>query len=149
MTDEVWELVINTCLRGCFYACRAVLPGMIKQKFGRIVNVASVAGYMNLGDGQAHYAAAKAGIMALTRCIAMENAEHYITANSIAPGFIYNEFLARIYGDEAVEAMRASIPYARKGAPEDIANIAVFLCSPEGEYVTGQTITAAGGSYMH
>ncbi|MBW2101609.1 MAG: SDR family oxidoreductase [Deltaproteobacteria bacterium] len=102
MTDEVWELVINTCLRGTFYTCRAVLPGMIERRFGRIVNVASIAGHLGLADGQAHYAAAKAGIMALTRCIAAENAPHGITANTIAPGFIYNEFLARIYPEKEI-----------------------------------------------
>jgi 3-oxoacyl-[acyl-carrier protein] reductase len=122
---------------------------MIKNSFGRIVNVASIAGHMGLGDGQAHYAAAKAGIMAFTRCLARENAEHYITANTIAPGFIYNEFLARIYPEDEIKRMHESIPYARKGTPEDIANIAVFLCSDEGEYVTGQTICATGGSWMH
>jgi 3-oxoacyl-[acyl-carrier protein] reductase len=149
MTDEVWELVINTCLRGTFYTCRAVLSSMIKHGFGRIVNVASVAGFMGLGDGQSHYSAAKAGIMAFTRCLAMEVASHRITANAIAPGFIYNEFLARIYPEEEIKRMHEGIPYARKGTPQDIANIAVFLCSDEGEYVTGQTICATGGSWMH
>jgi 3-oxoacyl-[acyl-carrier protein] reductase len=148
MTDEVWDLVINTCLRGTFYTCRAVLPSMIKHQFGRIVNVASVAGFMNLDDGQGHYAAAKAGIMALTRCIAMENAPHSITANAIAPGFIYNEFLSRIYPEDEIKRMHESIPYSRKGTPQDIANIALFLCSDEGEYVTGQSICATGGSWM-
>jgi 3-oxoacyl-[acyl-carrier protein] reductase len=149
MTDDVWDLVINTCLRGTFYACRAVLPSMIAQRFGRIVNVASVAGFMGLGDGQAHYAAAKAGIMAFTRCLALEVAPHSITANTIAPGFIYNAFLARIYPEDEVRRMYEGIPYPRKGTPQDIANIAVFLCSDEGEYVTGQTICASGGSWMH
>lgn len=149
MSDEVWDLVINTCLKGTFYTCRAVLPTMIKQNFGRIVNVASVAGFMGLKDGQAHYAAAKAGIMAFTRCLALEVAPHYITANNIAPGFIYNEFLARIYPEEEIRRMNEGIPYPRKGTPRDIANIALFLCSDEGEYVTGQTICATGGSWVH
>lgn len=148
MTDDNWDMVINTCLRGTFYTCRAVLPGMIRQEFGRIVNVASIAGYMGLDNGQAHYSAAKAGIMALTRCVALENAKYYVTANTIAPGFIYNEFLARIYPPDEIQRMNESIPYPRKGTPDDIANIAVFLCSNEGEYVTGQTICAAGGSWM-
>lgn len=149
MTDEVWDLVINTCLRGTFYTCRAVLPQMMKQGFGRIVNVASIAGFMGLKDGQAHYAAAKAGIMAFTRCVALEAAPYRITANTIAPGFIYNEFLARIYPEQEIKRMVEGIPYPRKGTPQDIANIAVFLCSDEGEYVTGQTICATGGSWMH
>jgi 3-oxoacyl-[acyl-carrier protein] reductase len=149
MTDEVWDLVVNTCLRGTFYTCRAVLPIMMEKKFGRIVNVASIAGYMGLGDGQAHYSAAKAGIMAFTRCVALEAAPYYITANTIAPGFIYNEFLSRIYPEEEIKRMHEGIPFPRKGTPQDIANIAVFLCSDEGEYVTGQTICATGGSWMH
>jgi len=148
MTDEVWDLVINTCLRGTFYTCRAVLPTMFKQNFGRIVNVASIAGFMGLNDGEAHYAAAKAGVMAFTRCLSLEVASHHITANTIAPGFIYNEFLARIYPDEEIERMNQSIPYPRKGTPQDIANIALFLCSEEGEYVMGQTICATGGSFV-
>jgi 3-oxoacyl-[acyl-carrier protein] reductase len=149
MTDENWDLVINTCLRGTFYTCRAVLPSMIEHGFGRIINVASVAGFMGLKDGQSHYSAAKAGIMAFTRCLAMEEAPHFITANTIAPGFIYNEFLGRIYPEPEIRRMQESIPYPRKGTPQDIAHIAVFLCSDEGEYVTGQTICATGGSYMH
>jgi 3-oxoacyl-[acyl-carrier protein] reductase len=149
MSDEVWDMVINTCLRGTFYTCRAVLPTMMGQKFGRIVNVASIAGFMGLRDGQAHYAAAKAGIMAFTRCLALEAAPCRITANTIAPGFIYNDFLARIYPEQEIKRMYEGIPYPRKGTPQDIAGIAVFLCSEEGEYVTGQTICATGGSWMH
>jgi 3-oxoacyl-[acyl-carrier protein] reductase len=149
MSDETWDLVLNTCLRGTFYTCRAVLPAMIQNGFGRIVNIASVAGFIGLKDGQSHYAAAKAGIMAFTRCLAAEVAPHTITANTIAPGFIYNDFLARIYPEPEIKRMQESIPYARKGTPEDIANIAVFLCSDEGEYLTGQTICASGGSFMH
>ena len=103
---------------------------------------------MSPADGQGHYAAAKAGIMALTRCMAMENASNFITANTIAPSFIYNEFLSRIYPEDEINRMRESIPYARKGTPQDIANIALFLCSDEGEYITGQSICATGGSWM-
>jgi 3-oxoacyl-[acyl-carrier protein] reductase len=78
----------------------------------------------------------------------MESAPYHITANTIAPGFIYNEFLGRIYPEKELNRMNESIPYPRKGTPQDIANIAVFLCSNEGEYITGQTICATGGSYM-
>lgn len=148
MTDEIWELVINTSLRGTFYACRAVLPAMIRQNSGRIVSITSVAGFMGLKAGHAHYAAAKAGVMAFTRCLAMEAAPHYITANTIAPSFIYNEFIPRIYPEEEIERMYENIPYPRKGTPEDIANTIVFLVSDEGEYITGQTICVTGGSWM-
>ena len=148
MSDEDWELVINVSLRGVFYCCRAVLPNMIKQKYGRIVSVTSVAGFRGLKAGHAHYAAAKAGVMAFTRCLAMETAPYYITANTIAPSFIYNEFIPHIYPEEEIERMYEEIPYPRKGTPQDIANTVLFLVSDEGEYVTGQTICVTGGSWM-
>ena len=148
ITDEVWDLVINTCLRGTFYCCRAILPIMMKQDFGRIVSTTSVAAFKGLQAGHAHYAAAKAGVMAFTRCLAMEGAPHHITANTIAPSFIYNEFIPHIYPQEEIERMYAEIPYPRKGTPDDIANTILFLVSDEGEYITGQTICVTGGSWM-
>jgi len=148
MSDEVWNLVVDTSLKGVFYCTRAVLPAMIEQKKGRIVNIASVAGFRGLGGGHAHYAAAKAGVMAFTRCLAMEAAPHHITANTIAPSFIYNDFIQNIYPQEEIERMYAEIPYPRKGTPDDIANTVLFLVSDEGEYITGQTICLTGGSWM-
>jgi 3-oxoacyl-[acyl-carrier protein] reductase len=148
LTDESWDLVINTSLRGTFYCTRAVLPFMMKQNFGRIVSVTSTAAFMGLKAGHAHYAAAKAGVMAFTRCLAMEAAPYHITANTIAPSFIYNEFIPHIYPDEEIERMYSDIPYPRKGTPEDVANTALFLVSGEGEYITGQTICVTGGSWM-
>ncbi len=148
MTDEEWELVINVSLRGTFYCCRAVLPAMIEQDYGRIVSVTSVAGFRGLKAGHAHYAAAKAGVMAFTRCLAMESAQYHITANTIAPSFIYNEFIPHIYPEDEIERMYEEIPYPRKGTPQDIANTALFLVSDEGEYITGQTICVTGGSWM-
>ena len=148
ITDETWDLVINTCLRGTFYCCRAILPIMMKQNFGRIVSTTSVAAFKGLKAGHAHYAAAKAGVMAFTRCLAMEGAPHHITANTIAPSFIYNEFIPHIYPQEEIERMYEEIPFPRKGTPQDIANTALFLVSDEGEYITGQTICVTGGSWM-
>ncbi|MCX5812078.1 MAG: SDR family NAD(P)-dependent oxidoreductase [Proteobacteria bacterium] len=148
ITDEEWELVINVSLRGTFYCCRAVLPAMMKQDYGRIVSVTSVAAFRGLKAGHAHYAAAKAGVMAFTRCLAAEAAQHHITANTIAPSFIYNEFIPHIYPEDEIERMYEEIPYPRKGAPQDIANTALFLVSDEGEYITGQTICVTGGSWM-
>ena len=148
MTDEEWDLVINVSLRGTFYCCRAVLPSMIEQEYGRIVSVTSVAGFKGLKAGHAHYAAAKAGVMAFTRCLAMESAPHHITANTIAPSFIYNEFIPHIYPEDEIERMYEEIPYPRKGTPQDIASTALFLVSDEGEYITGQTICVTGGSWM-
>jgi 3-oxoacyl-[acyl-carrier protein] reductase len=148
ITDEVWDLVINTCLRGTFFCCRAILPIMMKQDFGRIVNTTSVAAFKGLKAGHAHYAAAKAGVMAFTRCLAMEGAPYHITANTIAPSFIYNDFIPHIYPQEEIERMYAEIPYPRKGTPDDVANTILFLVSNEGEYITGQTICVTGGSWM-
>jgi 3-oxoacyl-[acyl-carrier protein] reductase len=148
MSDEEWELVINVSLRGTFYCCRAVLPAMTKQNYGRIVSVTSVAAFRGLKAGHAHYAAAKAGVMAFTRCLAAEAAQFHITANTIAPSFIYNEFIPHIYPEEEIERMYEEIPYPRKGTPQDIANTALFLVADEGEYVTGQTICVTGGSWM-
>jgi 3-oxoacyl-[acyl-carrier protein] reductase len=148
MSDETWELVINTSLKGTFYFSRAVLAAMMEQKHGRIVNITSVAGFRGLGGGHAHYAAAKAGVMAFTRCLAMEAAPYCITANTIAPSFIFNEFIPGLYPQAEIERMSAEIPYPRKGTPEDIANTVLFLVSDEGEYITGQTICVTGGSWM-
>jgi 3-oxoacyl-[acyl-carrier protein] reductase len=148
MKDEVWDLVIDTSLKGAFYFTRAVLPAMMEQKQGRIVNITSVAGFRGLNGGHAHYAAAKAGVMAFTRCLAMEAAPYRITANAIAPSFIYNDFIPNIYPQEEIERMYAEIPYPRKGTPEDIAGTVLFLVSDEGEYITGQTICVTGGSWM-
>lgn len=148
ISDEMWNLVIDTSLKSTFYCSRAVLPAMMKQKYGRIINMASVVGFRGLNGGHAHYAAAKAGVMAFTRCLATEAAPYSITANTIAPSFIYNDFTMKLYPQEEIERMNSEIPYPRKGTPEDIANTVLFLVSDEGEYITGQTICVTGGSWM-
>ncbi|HOC46156.1 MAG: SDR family NAD(P)-dependent oxidoreductase [Syntrophorhabdaceae bacterium] len=148
ITNEVWDLVLATTLTGTFYCCRAVIPAMMRQNFGRIISVTSVAGFRGLAGGHAHYAAAKAGVMAFTRCLAMEVAPHRITANTIAPSFIFNEFIPHIYPQDEIERMFEEIPYPRKGTPDDVANAALFLASDEGEYMTGQTLCVTGGSWM-
>ncbi len=148
MSDETWDLVIGTSLKGTFYVCRAVLPIMIEQRFGRVVNMASTAGFMGLKGGHAHYAAAKAGVMAFTRCLAMEAAGHFVTVNAVAPGFIQNEFIPRIYPEEEIRRMEEDIPFPRKGTPVDVARTVLFLVT-DGEYITGQTICVTGGSWMH
>ena len=115
MSDETWDLVLDTSLKGTFHTCRAILPIMTGQHFGRIVNMASVAGFMGLKAGHAHYAAAKAGVMAFTRCLAMEAAEHLVTVNTIAPSFIHNEFIPRIYPEEEIRRMQDEHPLPEKG----------------------------------
>ncbi len=148
MTDENWDIVMGVSLRSVFYFTREVLPFMIQQNSGRIISVTSVAGFRGLAAGHAHYAAAKAGVMAFTRCLAMEAAPYRITANTIAPSFIYNEFIPGLYPQEEIQRMLDEIPYPRKGVPQDVANTALFLASDEGEYITGQTICVTGGSWM-
>jgi len=148
ITDENWEIVMGVSLRSVFYFTREVLPIMMEQQYGRIISITSVAGFRGLAGGHAHYAAAKAGVMAFTRCLAMEAAPYRITANTIAPSFIYNEFIPNLYPKEEIERMLNEIPYPRKGVPQDVANVALFLASDEGEYITGQTICVTGGSWM-
>lgn len=148
MTDEDWDLVIGVCLTGTFKTMRAALKAMIEQKFGRIVNISSVAAWAALGDGEAHYAAAKGGVVSLTRSTAREVAAHGIRVNAVAPGFTYNPFLERIYPPEFFERMRKQAPLGRVGEPTDIANAALFLASPLSDYITGETLSVAGGTFF-
>jgi 3-oxoacyl-[acyl-carrier protein] reductase len=148
MDDETWHLVLNVCLTGTFYVTRAVLPHMIKQKRGAIVSMASVAGWMASEAGQAHYCAAKAGVMAFTRAVAAECGKHGVRANAIAPGVIYNEFLNRIYPPGYFEARRAQAFLGRLGEPTDVASLALFLASDDSAYITGEVFCISGGSYV-
>lgn len=148
MTDETWDLVINVNLKGTFYCSRAALPSMIQNKWGRVINIASIVAWLGEGDGQAHYAAAKAGIIAFTKALALEVAQHNITVNAIAPGLIWNEFLGRVYSEEALQAMKNRIPLGRVGVPEDAAAVVLFLASDEAAFITGETLCLSGGRYM-
>ena len=147
MTDEQWSLVLDVCLRGTFYCVRAALPTMIEQGSGSIVSLASTAGLRG-GTNQAHYAAAKAGIIGFSKAAALEAAPHGVRVNCIAPGLIMNPFLERIYPREELEGYIAATPLSRQGEPLDIANAALFLMSDEGSYLTGQTLCLSGGSVM-
>lgn len=148
MTDETWDMVVKVNLYGTFYCSRAVLPSMIKAKYGRIVSLSSVAGWIAEGDGQTHYCAAKAAIMSFTRCLAKEVAQHNIRVNAIAPGVIWNEFLARIYPPETTNEWPKMVPLGRVGQPPDIAKVVQFLVSDASGYVTGETICVSGGLFM-
>ena len=143
MTDEQFDDVINTNLRASFQLCRAAIMPMIKNRFGRIINMASVIGAIG-GPGQANYAASKGGIIALTKSIAAEVASRNITANCIAPGFIKTP-MTDILTDELKNEYLKQIPAGRFGEPADVANIALFLASDEASYITGQTIHVNGG----
>ena len=147
MTDEQWDMVINVCLRGTFYCSRAVLKPMMEQKQGNIVSLSSVAG-LRPSDQQAHYSAAKAGIIGFTRTLALEAAPYNIRVNAIAPGLIYNDFLRRIYPDDFFDQAAQSTPLGRMGQPGDIANAICYLVSDEASYMTGQILSVNGGTFM-
>jgi 3-oxoacyl-[acyl-carrier protein] reductase len=146
--DETWDLVINVCLRGTFWTMRAVLPHMIKQGKGAIVNMASAAGWIAASDGEAPYSAAKAGVMGLTRAASAEVAGKGIRVNAIAPTVIYNEFLERIYPPGMFEAAKRRNPMGRLGDPREVGNLALFLASDMSSYITGEVISISGGSVV-
>ncbi|MBR5153664.1 MAG: 3-oxoacyl-[Alphaproteobacteria bacterium] len=143
MTDEQFDDVINTNLRSCFKMCRAVIMPMMKNRFGRIINMASIIGTIG-GPGQANYAASKGGMIAMTKSVAAEVASRGITANAIAPGFIKTP-MTDVLPEELKKTYLAQIPAGRFGEPEDIANACVFLASDEAAYINGQTLHINGG----
>lgn len=143
MTDDQFDEVINTNLRSCFKMCRAAIMPMMKNRFGRIINMASIIGTIG-GPGQANYAASKGGMIAMTKSIAAEVASRGITANAIAPGFIKTP-MTDVLPDELKKTYLAQIPAGRFGEPNDIANTCVFLASDEASYINGQTLHVNGG----
>lgn len=149
MSAETWDFVIKTNIYSTFYCTRAVLPHMIKQKSGKIVSMASVAGWIGSNDGEAHYCAAKAAVMGYTRAVAAEVGKYGIRVNAIAPGLIYNEFLRRIYPDEMFRGVEKRTPLGRVGQPKDIADLALFLVSDESSFITGEVMCCSGGLYLH
>jgi len=146
MSEADWDAVIQVNLKGTFNCTKAVSRSMIKQRSGRIVNIASIIGIIG-NAGQANYSASKAGIIALTKTTAKELASRNITANAIAPGFIQTEMTAKL-PEELKQKMLAAIPLARFGAPADVAAACLFLASQEAGYITGQTIIVDGGMVM-
>ena len=146
MNESDWDAVIQVNLKGTFNCTKAVSRPMIKQRSGRIVNIASIIGIIG-NPGQANYSASKAGIIALTKTTAKELASRNITANAVAPGFIQTEMTARL-PEELKQKMLAVIPLARFGAPLDVARVCLFLASEEAGYITGQTIVVDGGMVM-
>jgi len=147
MKDDDWAQVIDTDLTGVFRCCRAVVRGMMKQRWGRIINISSVIGIVGQA-GQANYAAAKAGLLGLTRSLARELGSRNITVNAVAPGLIETDMTAVIHG-EMREAMLARIPLGRAGHPEEIAGLVGYLASESAAYITGATIAIDGGLTMH
>ncbi|MGB2694755.1 MAG: 3-oxoacyl-[acyl-carrier-protein] reductase [Dehalococcoidia bacterium] len=147
MSEEAWDRVIEIDLRGAFLCTKAALRPMIRQRWGRIVNIASIAGMVG-NAGQANYAAAKAGLIGFTKSVAKEVASRNVTANAIAPGFVDTEMTAGLT-DQQKQAVLQIVPLARTGAPEDIAPAAVYLASEEASYITGHVLVVDGGLVMH
>ena len=143
MSDEDWDKVLSVNLRSVFLCARAVLRHMIKQRWGRIISIASIVGLVG-NPGQANYASAKAGIIGLTRTIAKEVASRGITANAIAPGFIDTEMTQRLEEDWK-QQLKKQIPVGYFGSPRDVAEAVAFLASEEARYITGQVLSVDGG----
>ena len=143
MSEEDFDAVINANLKSCFNTIKAVSRQMLKQRAGRIINIASVSGILG-NAGQANYAASKAGVIGLTKTMARELASRGITVNAIAPGFVDTD-MTQALSDSVKEAATAQIPLKRFGKPEDIAYMAAFLASERASYITGQIISVDGG----
>jgi 3-oxoacyl-[acyl-carrier protein] reductase len=146
MKAEDWQLVLQINLSGAFYTTQQVLPGMMRARWGRIVNIASVVGQMG-NAGQANYVSSKAGIIGLTKSLALEVASRNITVNAVAPGFIETDMTARL-PQEVKDKMLAAVALKRFGQPEDIAGVVNFLAGDDAAYVTGHVVNVNGGMYM-
>ena len=146
MKEEDWDAVLNTNLKGVYNCTKAAIKYMMKQKSGKIVNIASVVGIMG-NAGQANYAAAKAGCIGFTKSVAKEVASRGITVNAVAPGLIATDMTSVLPG-KVVEEMAAGIPLKRAGQPVDVAKAVLFLVSDDAAYITGQTLNVDGGMVM-
>lgn len=143
MSPENWQAVIDTNLTGSYNFCHAVMRPMMSARYGRIINMSSVASHTS-NPGQANYAASKGGVEGLTRCLATEIARRGITVNAVAPGFIETDMTVAVR-NAAEDAIKKRIPTRRLGQPEDVANAVLFLAGDEASYITGQVITVDGG----
>lgn len=143
MTDEQWDVVIQTNLTSCFLFCREASKIMMSARYGRIINMASVSGMVG-NPGQTNYSASKAGMIGLTRSLARELGKRKITINAVAPGFIESD-MTKALGDEALKEFKKRIPANRLGHADDVAAAVVFLASAGASYITGQVLTVDGG----
>jgi 3-oxoacyl-[acyl-carrier protein] reductase len=146
MKTEDWQKVLQVDLNGAFFAIQQALPGMIENRWGRIINIASVVGEMG-NAGQANYSAAKAGLIGLTKSLAHELSEHDITVNAVAPGYIETDMTAGLPA-EVKQRLQSAIPLRRLGKPADVAAAVRFLASDEAGYITGHVLDVNGGMHM-
>jgi 3-oxoacyl-[acyl-carrier protein] reductase len=146
LSDADWDVVLEANLKGAFRTIRAASRGMMKKRWGRIINVSSVVGLIG-NKGQANYAASKAGLLGLTKSIARELASRGITVNAVAPGFIETDMTAALTAEQR-DALSKQIPLERLGSPEDIAKAVLFLASDDASYITGQVLVVDGGMVM-
>lgn len=146
MSEERFEVVIDTDLTACFRATKRALPQMVRARFGRIVYLSSVVAMMG-NAGQANYAAAKAGLIGLARSVAREVASRSVTANVVAPGLVQTDMLAAV-NDAQVEALMSRVPLGRAADPDEVAAVVAFLCSDESAYITGAVVAVDGGLGM-
>jgi 3-oxoacyl-[acyl-carrier protein] reductase len=146
INEEDWDAVLDVNLKGAFNCCKAVVRPMMKQHFGRIVNISSVVG-LSGNAGQANYAASKAGLIGFTKSLAKELGSRNITVNAVAPGYI-TTVLTDVLSDEYKAAAVKATPLGRLGAPEDIARAVAFLVSDDASFITGQVLSVDGGMVM-
>jgi len=146
LSEQDWDAVLDVNLKGAYLCSRAVLPLMLRQRWGRIVGTASVVGLAG-NPGQTNYAASKAGLIGFTKALAREVATRNITVNAVAPGYIETQMVQTL-SEKVQEAILGQIPMGRFGTPEDVAGVVAFLCSEEASYITGHVINVDGGMVM-
>lgn len=146
MKTERWNKVLDVNLNGAFHCCKAVVPAMVRQRYGRIVNISSVVGEMG-NAAQANYSASKAGLIGLTKSLAKELGSRNITVNAVAPGFVETEMTRNLDEKSRQEFLRV-IPLGRAASPEDVAKAVLFLASDAAAYITGHVLSVNGGMYM-